>query len=274
MTTTNSTIQLLNPSAQRGNFHSAVFDFDGTLSLIREGWQAIMLPYFVEVLQACPNAEGKEEIERVVVDFVDKLTGKQTIYQCFQLQEEVKARGGDPLEALEYKHEYLRRLQERIQHRLDGLAAGEIDPDSLLLLGSRDFLQALKDRGVTLYLASGTDLPYVLAEAKALKVDHFFGEHIYAALDEYKNFSKQMIIDKILRDNDLHGPELLAVGDGYVEIQNAKGVGGFALGVASDEDCPGGIDDWKVSRLTEANADAIVRDFEPVEELMAFLFPE
>jgi len=26
----------------------ALFDFDGTVSLIREGWQGIMIPYFAE----------------------------------------------------------------------------------------------------------------------------------------------------------------------------------------------------------------------------------
>ena len=26
----------------------ALFDFDGTISLIRQGWQDIMIPYFVE----------------------------------------------------------------------------------------------------------------------------------------------------------------------------------------------------------------------------------
>jgi hypothetical protein len=29
-----------------------VFDFDGTLSLIREGWPAVMVPMFVEMLPA------------------------------------------------------------------------------------------------------------------------------------------------------------------------------------------------------------------------------
>jgi phosphoglycolate phosphatase len=267
-----SFIEIANPYAPRGSFRSALFDFDGTLSLIREGWQNVMIPYFLEELRACPDCESQEEVERVVREFVETLTGKQTIYQCFQLAEEVTKRGGTAHEPLEYKHEYLRRLWERIEHRVEGLKSGAIQPDDLLLRGSRAFLQALQDRGITLYLASGTDLVYVKDEAAALKVDGFFGRHIYGALDEYRDFSKQMIIDRILRENDLKGPELLVVGDGYVEIENGKGVGGYALGVASDEANPGGLDAWKRTRLLTAGADAIVRDFADTAGLMAYLF--
>src|SRR5262249_19178653 len=156
-------------------------------------------------------------------------------YQCFQLVEEVRKRGGAPREPLDYKHEYLARLWERIEHRVAGLKSRQIQPDELLLRGSRAFLEALRERGVTLYLASGTDLKYVQDEAEALQVAHYFGPHIYAALDRYQDFSKKMIIERILTENDLHGPELLVVGDGYVEIENGKAAGGFALGVASDE---------------------------------------
>jgi len=43
------------------------------------------------------------------------LNGKQTIYQMIQLAERIKERGGNPREPLWYKHEYLRRLEERIR---------------------------------------------------------------------------------------------------------------------------------------------------------------
>jgi phosphoglycolate phosphatase-like HAD superfamily hydrolase len=268
---TSPAIEIIDTFAPLGRIKSALFDFDGTLSLIREGWQEVMAPYFVEELLATPRHESEQELGTLVREFMMRLTGKQTIYQCFQLAEEVEKRGGNPKEPLDYKREYLRRLWERISHRVEGLKSGRIEPDSLLLLGSRAFLQALKDRGVTLFLASGTDLPFVLDEAGALQVSSFFEGRIYGALDEYRKFSKQMIIDRILQEHDLHGPELLAIGDGYVEIENAKGVGGIALGVASDEDCPGGLDEWKRERLIRAGADAIVRDFSATEEIVAYL---
>jgi len=269
--TTASSIEIVNPHASRGHVRFVLFDFDGTLSLIREGWQGVMIPYFVEEVLATPNHEAPEDVEKVVREFVERLTGKQTIYQCFALAEEVAKRGGSPREALEYKHEYLRRLWQRIEHRVAALKSGSVAPDAMLLRGSRGLLEALRDRGVTMYLASGTDLMYVQDEAAALKVNEFFGERIYGALDDYKSFSKQMIIDRILKENDLHGPELVVFGDGYVEIENAKGVDGLAVGVASDEAHPGGIDLWKRNRLISAGADAIIRDFEDLDALLRYL---
>jgi phosphoglycolate phosphatase-like HAD superfamily hydrolase len=266
-------IEIVRELAQRPRIRFAVFDFDGTLSLIREGWQGVMIPYFVEVLLATPGHETERDVTTVVREFVTRLTGKQTIYQCFALAEEVEKRGGAPKEALEYKHEYLRRLWERIAHRVEALKSGAIEPDTMLVRGSRPLLDALVARGVQCYLASGTDIAYVQDEARALRVDGYFGSRIYGALDDYKSFSKQMIIDRILRDNDLSGPELVVIGDGYVEIENGKGVGGLTIGVASDEANPGGLDEWKRDRLIGAGANAIVRDFAELSALLEYLFP-
>jgi len=266
------TIEIANSDAVRGRFRFALFDFDGTLSLIREGWQDVMAPFFVEELRGCPRCESAERVELVVREFVTRLTGKQTIYQCFQLAEEVEKRGGRPQEPLVYKHEYLARLWARIEQRVSELKSRAVPPEQWLLRGSVEFLDALKARGIALYLASGTDLQYVLDEARALQLDHYFGENIFAALDDYRAFSKQQIIDRILTEHGLSGPELLVVGDGYVEIENGKGVGGFAMGVASDEANPGGIDEWKRERLLNAGADIIVRDYAETNEIVDYLF--
>ncbi|MEP6757450.1 MAG: HAD family hydrolase [Chthonomonadales bacterium] len=266
-------LEIINADRPLGGFKTALFDFDGTLSLIREGWLNVMIPYFVEELAVTPNREELGEVERVVRDFVEHLTGKQTIYQCFQLQEEVKRRGGTPREALEYKHEYLRRLDIRIADRVDGLKSGAMKPVDLLVPGSIELLEALEARGVTSYLASGTDLPYVLAESDALDVTRYFDGRIYAAVDDYKSFSKQMIINKMIEDHALQGPDLLVIGDGYVEIENGRGAGGYAVGVASFESDPGQIDEWKRERLIRAGADIIIPDFADTDNLMKYLFP-
>ena len=62
-----------------------------------------MVPLMVDLLEDCGRDESREEIEALVTGFVDKLTGKQTIYQMIRLCEEIKRRGGSPLEPLEYK---------------------------------------------------------------------------------------------------------------------------------------------------------------------------
>jgi len=83
-----------------------------------------------------------------------------------------------------------------------------------------------------------------------------------------------MVIERILQENQLAGPELVAFGDGYVEIEDIKAAGGIAVGVASNEAARLGIDDWKRSRLISAGAAVIVPDFREQQRLLAYLFGE
>ena len=183
-------VQITTGFEPRPNIQHVVFDFDGTLSLVREGWPEVMVPMFEELL---PEAEGdtSESVRQMLLDDIMTLNGKQTIYQMIRFAERVADRGGTPEDPLEYKHEYLRRLEKRINSRVAGLQRGEVSPNQYLLHGSLDLLNALKSRGMQLYLASGTDEVYVKREAKLLGVAEHFGEHIHGALDDYKSFSKR-----------------------------------------------------------------------------------
>src|SRR5512144_1443869 len=106
-------IEVLRPDLPRGRFRSVLFDFDGTLSLIREGWPQVMIPMMVEVLRDTGTPESEAELSAAVEEFVMRLNGRQTIYQMIQLAEEVRKRGGQPKEPLVYKHMYHDRLMER-----------------------------------------------------------------------------------------------------------------------------------------------------------------
>jgi len=255
-------IELTPAFAPRPAANHILFDFDGTLSLVRQGWPEVMVPMFVEMLPPLP---GETEAERSKLCFEDimRLNGKQTIYQMIQFAERVQERGGQARESLWYKNEYLRRLDEKIRWRLDGLEKGSIRPDELLVHGARPVLENLVGRGVSLYLASGTDEVFVKKEADLLDVTRYFGVHIYGAKDDYKTFSKKMVIERILRENQISGERLLAFGDGYVEIQNTKEVGGLAVAVASDEahNGSGRMDEWKRTRLLGVGADVVIPDF-------------
>src|SRR5262249_11566350 len=102
----------------------------------------------------------------------------------------------------------------------------------------------------------------------------YFGEHIYGALDDYKNFSKKMIIDKILHDNGLRGEELLGFGDGFVEIEEVKGAGGVAVAVAGDEAARQGVNRWRRQRLTRAGAAVVIPEYHSHERLLRSLLAE
>src|SRR4051812_11754570 len=267
-------IEVLRADLPRGRFRSVLFDFDGTLSLIREGWPQVMIPMMVAALRETGTGESAAELTARVEEFVMRLNGRQTIYQMIQLAEEVHHRGGRPLDPLAYKHRYHALLMDRIRGRLTALAAGTATPADWTVPGSHTLLENLSRRGLTLYLASGTDLNFVRHEAELLGLARYFGEHIYGALDDYRNFSKQMIIDRILREEGLHGEELLGFGDGFVEIEEVRKVGGVAVAVASDEERRCGVNAWKRDRLVGAGADVVVPEYRQAEALLRWLFAE
>src|SRR5438477_9074435 len=101
----------------RPRISHVLFDFDGTLSLIREGWAEVMTPMFAELLPLLPG-ETEQARRQLCWEDIMRLNGKQTIYQMLQLAERIKERGGTPRDPLWYKREYLRRLDERIRSRI------------------------------------------------------------------------------------------------------------------------------------------------------------
>ena len=268
-------IEIVRPIASPGVFRHVFFDFDGTLSLIREGWQGVMIPMMVEELLATGTGESREELERLVTDFVENLTGKQTIYQMIRLAEEIRKRGKIPEDPLVYKRRYHERLMERIAHRREALREGKISPEDMLVPGALSFLDYLKQKGLKLYLASGTDEVYVREEARLLGLDQYFGEHIYGAIDAYQTFSKATVIERLLTENQIPGAYLLGFGDGFVDIQTVKAVGGTAIAVASDErNRSGKPDPWKRERLIRAGADLVIPDYQEWPALVAYLWGE
>src|SRR5207253_7774155 len=129
-------IEIVRPDLPRGRFRFVLFDFDGTLSLIREGWPQVMIPMMVAALRETGTAETEAELTAAVEEFVMRLNGRQTIYQMIQLAEEVRRRGGRPLEPLAYKHRYHGLLMERIRGRLAALESGAATPEEWAVPGS------------------------------------------------------------------------------------------------------------------------------------------
>ncbi len=251
----------------------AIFDFDGTLSLIREGWPEVMAPMMVEVLQATGTSESAEALGRLAKEFIMQLNGKQTIYQMIRLAEEVGKRGGIPEDPLVYKQRYHNRLMRRVAGRRDALREGRIPPDEMLVPGTFAMLDELRRRGVELYLASGTDEQYVVEEVELLRLTDYFGGRVYGARDDYRSFSKAQVIRRILIENQVDGAALVGFGDGYVEIADVKEAGGIAVAVASDEAGRSGRPDpWKRDRLIGVGADVVIPDFQDWRPLVDYLW--
>jgi phosphoglycolate phosphatase len=266
-------VERLRPGVSAKNARVCLFDFDGTISLIRSGWMDVMVPMMVEILIDLDTAESEADLRAVVEDFIWRLTGKQTMYQMIAFADEILKRGGKPREPLEYKRMYLDRLHARIHDRLDGLRRHDVSPDRYLVPGTRALIEALRERGLRLYLASGTDQPYMREEAGLLDVARYFEGRVYGALDDYRSFSKKILIERLIASSEFEGAEFLGFGDGYVEIENIKEAGGVAVGVATAEPECRTVDEWKRRRLVAVGADFIVPNFLCRDELLAALFP-
>src|SRR5580765_7251195 len=102
--------EIVNPSYVRGPFRCAVFDFDGTLSLLRGNWQGLMVPMMVEALAATGRGESLAELTTIVEEFVTRLTGQPTMQQMLALADEVVQRGGPRPDPEAYLAVYLDRL--------------------------------------------------------------------------------------------------------------------------------------------------------------------
>ena len=266
-------IENVRPGVSARNARVVLFDFDGTLSLIRSGWMNVMVPMMVEILMDLKTGESEAELHSIVEEFVGRLTGKETIYQMIAFAEAIEARGGKPLDPLAYKKMYLDLLWQRIEKRVEGLRRGQTDPEEFLVPGSRELLERLRDKGLKMYLASGTDEVYMKEEARLLGVTRYFDGGVYGALDDYKSFSKAILIQRILSTAEFQGHQFLGFGDGYVEIEEVKNVGGVAVGVASEEPACRRVDEWKRQRLIGVGADYIVPNYLCGEELFSSLFP-
>jgi phosphoglycolate phosphatase-like HAD superfamily hydrolase len=266
-------VEQLNPGISAKDARVCLFDFDGTISLIRSGWMDVMVPMMVEILLDLHTGESEGALRAVVEEFIWRLTGKQTMYQMIAFADEISQRGGAPRDPLEYKKIYLDRLHARIHHRLNGLRRREVSPDKYLVPGTRALIESLRDRGLRLYLASGTDQPFMREEADLLDIARYFEGRVYGALDDYRSFSKKILIERLIAASEFAGAEFLGFGDGYVEIENIKEVGGIAVGVATDEPECRTVDPWKRQRLAGVGADFIIPNFLCHDQLLAALFP-
>ena len=264
-------IEVLNPDIERGRISHALFDFDGTISLIREGWQGIMCEMMTRTILAAPDAEDAEQVRREVDDLIARTTGRQTIDQMAMLADEVRVRGGETRPADAYKDEYLDDLARVVEDRREALRTGAAAPRDHVVPGSLDAIEWLAERGVVLHIASGTDRDAVLLEAELLGIAGHF-ETIRGALPDPDAFSKAAVIDELAENAP--GSRLVSFGDGVVEMRHSAEVGAIAVGVASDEEQREGVDEWKRGRLIEAGADVIVPDFREHERLLRWLCAE
>jgi len=269
--------ELVNLSVRRGPFRAVLFDFDGTLSLIREGWPRIMVGMMVDHIREMGLGREPEPALWVHLDrLVMNQNGAPTIRQMEAFTEEVCRRSGTPADPRVYLAEYLERLMASVRGRWQSLESGADRPGDWVVPDAHAILANLRGRGAALRVASGTDHAHVEHEARLLAVDSFFPSGIDAPRDNDAKFAKADVISRVLADLGTRGEELLGFGDGVVETREVKRAGGVAVGVASSEPGSGRgiVHAEKRAGLIAAGADLIIPDYSEQEELVRWLWGE
>lgn len=265
-----SEIEIINRMPVSPRIKCAIFDHDGTVSTLREGWELIMAPMMVRAILGDKFNDTDENVYRKVQarvwDYIDKTTGIQTITQMRGLPALVREFGLVPenriLDGVEYKKIYNDELIGMVREREKKLKKNELNREDFMVKNVLPFIEFLKDRGILLFLASGTDAEDVRNEAYTLGYGHFFGEHIYGADNSMEGEAKKRVLDKIL-DNigESEADSIVTFGDGPVEIRETRKRGGITVGVASNEIRRFGLNEKKRERLVKAGADIIIPDF-------------
>src|SRR3954451_1982864 len=220
-------LEIINPAYVRGPFRCAVFDFDGTLSLLRGDWQGLMVPMMVDALAATASGESREQLTAIVEEFVTRLTGQPTMQQMFALADEVEKRGQPRPDPHAYFDRYMDELISRTEARIADVEADRAAPDDFLVSGARALVERLAAGNWLLVIASGTNLADVRREAKVLKIDGHFGDRIFGPVNDDPQFSKERVLRRLMTENGLRGDEIASIGDGPAEMLAIKQVGGF-----------------------------------------------
>jgi rfaE bifunctional protein kinase chain/domain len=273
-------IEIINELPQPLNIRHAIFDHDGTISTLREGWEHIMQPMMMKAILGDHFQDADEalyhKVHTRVIDFIDKTTGIQTLVQMKGLVELVKEFGLVPadkiLDEFGYKEIYNEELLKMVKVREAKITRGELALEDFTLKNAVLLLEKLYKAGVKLYLASGTDEEDVKNEARILGYDHLFEGGIYGAVGDVTKEAKKIVLDRILNTiGDSGNGQVSAFGDGPVEIRETRKRGGITIGIASNELKRHSLNESKRSRLIKAGADVIIPDYSQLPKLLELL---
>jgi phosphoglycolate phosphatase-like HAD superfamily hydrolase len=253
----------------------AVFDFDGTLSWLRHGWPELMCQVFLPYYPMRAD-ESAAEIRNLLVAEILSGNGLPSIFQMKKFVERVQARHAKAPAPEELLQQYQSRLDQIIAERSDLIVRQTAQPDDFVVFGARTMLDLLEQRGLKLYVLSGTLEERVRQEADLLDLARYFDGRIFGSPPASGTFSKRAVLDKILAEENLRGENLLCFGDGPVEIFHARELGGLAVAVASDEDQHGSgrMDPVKRAQLIDAGAHVVIPDYRDAAALVDALFHE
>lgn len=273
-------IEIITKPSPKQKIKYAIFDNDGTISTLREGWEKIMAPMMEKAILGKKNINTDDillaRIRTTVNEFINKTTGIQTLAQMKMLIPKIREFGMVPESEINDEHGYKKLYNDElllmVKKREEKFQKGQLSIEDLTMKNSIPFLKFLYEKGIRLYLTSGTDIGDVRHEAAILGYADLFEERIYGAVGDITKEAKKIVLDKIL---DTIGRSeagmIVTFGDGPVEIRETHKRGGTTIGIASNEPARTGLNLVKRTRLIRAGADFVAPDFTHSDQLLKLL---
>ena len=134
------------------------------------------------------------------------------------------------------------------------------NPDQFRIKGSMEFLQKLKDNGVKNYFVTGAVVQKGMGmheEVEALGYEIGEGKLIEDIIGSTwtEKMPKDMVMQKLLKDLNIKGENVLVVGDGRAEIQAGVQMGAFVVSRLPENA------DFQRNLHRELGTDMIIKDF-------------
>ncbi|MDF9796638.1 rfaE bifunctional protein kinase chain/domain [Catalinimonas alkaloidigena] len=273
-----SDIEVVEHFAREKKPRYVVMDHDGTISVLREGWEILMHDMMLDSIAgkklSSMSHEESAALSAKVNQLISQTTGAPTIVQMQGLVELVHREGHmhseDILSDEQYKARFINYLNQHVEERILRFQKGELHIQNFTIKGVIHFIQLLKERGIKLYLASGTDEEFVIKEATDLGYASEFDGGIHGAKPDGES-AKRKVLRYLREELKAEGEEIIVIGDGPSEIREGRKVGALCVGIASDELRRYGLNQHKRERLIRAGAHVIIPDYAQLSALEKLL---
>jgi len=208
----------------------AVIDWDGTISLLREGWQKVMQEFIANYISS--GSPQKKDFDWAK-NFIIKTLGENTIDQMLGIIEK-SVKNKRKILAEKLRREYRDILEEKI--RAKRIKQAKNNPDKFIVRGIAQFLEALKKRDIKILVFSGSEQNGkngIGQEARILRLEHYF-DGVFGYNGPVRPYNKDNVLKWVIKKYRIKDPsQILVVGDGPKEIKVGKKFGAITIGLMS-----------------------------------------
>lgn len=219
---------------------AAMIDWDGAISLIREGWQRIMQEYIANFIS---SGLPQKNDYLWAQSFIKKTLGENTVEQMLGMIEKAEQNGRNDIpvsysEKMALAEEHRKKYREILEKEVRGkrIKTAKKNPDKFIVRGMKYLLEELKKRNIKIFVASGSEQEGkggIEEEAETLGLKHYF-EAVFGYNGSISPYNKENVVKWILNKYNLDPLQLLVVGDGPKEMKVGKKFGAVTIGLISN----------------------------------------